>query len=83
MTAENIIFFLLLLLPKNVPSKRHGSKSPVAGSASYRSFSRIDVANAKRKASCACNSTLMITCWLAAVYLLSSYPALCCVIEFG
>lgn len=36
------------------------------------------------RASCAtCNSTLMITCWPAAVYLLSCSPALCCVTEFG
>lgn len=45
--------------------------------------SRIDVANANRRTSCECNSTLMITCWPAAVYLLSSSLALCCVIESG
>lgn len=42
--------------------------------------SRIDAANA---ASRVCNSTLMITFWLAAVYLLPCSLALCCVIEFG
>lgn len=43
---------------------------------------RIDAANASR-AICACNSTLTITCWPAAVYLLSCSLAVCCVIEFG
>lgn len=66
---------------KNLASERHRSKALQTGRANLPSC--MDVANANRRPSCVCNSTLMITCWLAAVYLLSCSLALCCVIEFG
>lgn len=80
MTVQHIISFLAL----HLASEQRSSNAPRTGNANPPVISsRIDVANANRRASCACNSTLMITCWPAAVYLLSCSLAVCCVIEFG
>lgn len=63
-----------LTVPRVLPRTDHFQRLQSAVS------SRIAAANV---ASCVCNSTLMITFWLAAVYLLPCSLAVCCVIEFG